>query len=223
MEERGVKAKPLSLAAGKNETLVRDLLDEKNTAPNPRMDTILALANALKVDASSLLQDNPLPPLFESADLPSLPKGLESPSVLGRDVPVIGTASAGSEGDFVLNGDVIDYVRRPPLLQHVQQAFAVYVEGESMSPWREPGQLVYCHPSRPVRIGDYVLVELYGGQEEEVAEDYHNRPCLLKKLVRRAENTLTLEQFNPRKILEIDSNKVRKIYRVIDWPELLGM
>ena len=30
------------------------------------------------------------------------------------DVPVFGTAVGGSEGDFSFNGQVVDYVRRPP-------------------------------------------------------------------------------------------------------------
>ena len=72
-------------------------------------------------------------------------------SGLSRDLPVLGTAMGGEEGAFEFNGEVVDYVRRPPGLEMARGAFAIYVQGESMAPRYEEGELVFVHPGRPAR------------------------------------------------------------------------
>jgi transcriptional regulator with XRE-family HTH domain len=46
MDRRGIKAKPLAIAAGLNETAVRDVLKRSD---NPRVGTLLKLADALEM------------------------------------------------------------------------------------------------------------------------------------------------------------------------------
>jgi phage repressor protein C with HTH and peptisase S24 domain len=86
-----------------------------------------------------------------------------------------------------------------------------------MSPWREPGQLAYVDPHQPIKLGDYVLVQLQPEKPGEVPKAY------VKKLVRRTERDLRLLQFEPREELTIPMRKVRTIHRIIDWPELMGL
>lgn len=50
------------------------------------------------------------------------------------DVPVMGTAVGGSAGDFQLNGQVVDYVRRPPGISGNRGAYCIYMTGTSMEP-----------------------------------------------------------------------------------------
>lgn len=116
-----------------------------------------------------------------------------------------------------MNGQLIDYARRPPGIAGSKTVFCVYVQGDSMAPWRQPGELVYLNPDRPARPGDYVVVELQGENGEPA-------PALLKRLVSVSAKELTLEQFNPAKRdIKINRNKVKRIIRVIDWMELLGV
>src|SRR5690606_31610516 len=94
-------------------------------------------------------------------------------------------------GDFELNGDVVDFARRPPGIGQLRDVFALYVVGESMTPWRQPGDLVYCTRSRHPRPGDYVVVELK-------AEEGEAQAALLKRLVGLRGQRLVLEQYHPR-------------------------
>lgn len=141
-------------------------------------------------------------------------------AMLRRDVPVLGT-SRGGEGrtpdEFAFNGEIIDYARRPPGIATLREVFALYVVGESMAPWRQPGDLVYCSQARQPRAGDYVVVELRAGREGDAP------PAILKRLVAMGPSRLTLEQYNPAGTFALDRRKVKQLLRVIDWPELLGV
>lgn len=133
-----------------------------------------------------------------------------------RDVPVLGAAAAGADGRFDFNGQTVDHVRRPPRLAGVRDAYALYVLGESMKPWRENGALIYVHPHLPPNIGDYVVVQIHAA-EGEPPSGY------VKQLVRRTPAELRLHQFNEARDIIIPARKVVSIHRVIDWSELLGL
>ena len=140
-----------------------------------------------------------------------------SPRRMPKDVPVYGTAVGGASGAFHLNGEVIDYLRRPPGVADVVGLFAVYVQGDSMWPRYEAGDPVYCHPKRPAKNGDDVVVELHG-------RDGEPGDCFVKRLKNRTPTKLILGQFNPADVeIEIDLGKVRNIYRIIPNSELLGL
>lgn len=149
-------------------------------------------------------------------DAPLPPYRREMP----KDVPVYGTV-VGGDGqqtfDFELNGNVVDHVRRPPRIFGRADVFAVYVTGESMSPWRKPGQLVYVESAKQARAGDYVLVELTPRDGDSV------RPALVKELVAVTPTKVRLSQHNPPKVFDIDRRTVLRILRVMDWDELLGV
>lgn len=51
MIRRGIKAKPLAIAAGLNETAVRDVLERSN---NPRVGTLIKLADALEMSVTEM-------------------------------------------------------------------------------------------------------------------------------------------------------------------------
>ncbi|MEO1192684.1 MAG: S24 family peptidase [Pseudomonadota bacterium] len=139
---------------------------------------------------------------------------------LPRNLPVLGSTVGGSSGDFTMNGDVIDYVRRPPTMVEATQAFALFVQGESMWPWRAAGSLVYLHPGRLPRPGDHVVVELYPEDDDETGE----RPCYVKRLVSRSGSSIQLAQYNPpRDDIHVPVARVRSLYRVMEWEELLGI
>jgi phage repressor protein C with HTH and peptisase S24 domain len=139
------------------------------------------------------------------------------PSTMPRDLPVLGGALCGEDGLFEFNGQALDNVRRPPRLMGVKDAYALYVYGDCMSPWREQGDLVMVHPHQPVKIGDYVVVQLK--QEADGAA----MPAYIKKLVRRTAKDVRLQQYNPAKEISISTARIWAIHRIIDWSELMSI
>lgn len=146
---------------------------------------------------------------------PDMPKEVNT-ATWPRDVPVRGIASCGDDGLFEFNnGDVIDYVKRPPRLSNIKGSYALYVVGESMSPWREPGEPVYVHPGLPVSINDYVVVQLKPRHDGDPPSAY------IKRLVKRTHKEIRLLQFNPHKEISIKPGDVLSIQRVLGWSELM--
>lgn len=134
-----------------------------------------------------------------------------------RDVPILGSGACGEDGLFELNGQIHGFAKRPPRLLGVKDAYAVYIQGESMVPWRKPGQMVYVDPYQPPQIGDFVVVQLKPAGEGQPV------PAYIKQLLRRTAKELRLHQFRPEEDLNIPTLKVHAVHRVIDWDELLGL
>lgn len=158
----------------------------------------------------------PLPNARLASEAPSPP----TPDEMPRDVPVMGTAAAANgDGAFIVNysGGPIDYVRRPPGIRAAKNVFAIYVENDSMMPRFEPGEHVYCDPSRPPGPGAYVVLVMDGPEEGEPPRAY------LKRLVRRTGAELVVEQFNPPKELRFPADRVKQLVRVLDWRDLTGV
>lgn len=137
--------------------------------------------------------------------------------LMPRDMPVIGSARCGEDGLFELNGQTLDYVRRPPRLSGITDAYALYVDGDSMAPWREHGDVVYVHPHQPAKINDYVVVQL------KAARPGDPQPAYIKRLLRQTPAELRLLQFNPRKEISIKASRVATIHKIVDWSELMGI
>lgn len=163
------------------------------------------------------------PPMESGADIPSatqrfpaLTEQFFNAQQWPRDVPILGGASCGEDGLFELNGEIVDHARRPPRLDGVKAAYALWVIGESMYPWRKNGGTVYVHPQHPINIGDYVVVQL------KPASPGAPIPAYIKQLVRRTAKDLKLRQYNPAEDVILPMSKVLSVHRVIDWDELLG-
>ena len=139
-------------------------------------------------------------------------------SQMPKDVPVYGVAVGGDDADFEFNGQIVDYVRRPPGLIGVQGAFGVYVIGTSMWPRYEEGDLVYVHPGRPARPGDDVIVEMYDDRDEGRSGD-----CYIKRLLKKTPTKYICQQYNPmRDDLEYEIDYVKKVHRIMTPAELMS-
>lgn len=137
-----------------------------------------------------------------------------------RDVPVLGTAMGGNgEGAFEINqtGGIVDMVLRGPGIANSRKVFAIYVEGDSMAPRHEPGELRYCDPSRPPRIGDDVVIVLAVQEPGKPPQSY------LKRLVRRSASEIVAEQFNPAKEVRFPTDQVQQVIRVLTTNEVMGV
>ncbi len=120
----------------------------------------------------------------------------------GRDLPIMGAVRGGTDGFYFNEGEPKEYIRRPPLLEGVANAFALYVDGDSMEPRYFAGEILYVNPNRPVTKGCFVAVELADGQG------------LIKQFLRRDDHQVLLRQFNPSKEIPIAAGQVKHIYRI---------
>lgn len=141
----------------------------------------------------------------------SYPMPVEFPR---RRLPVFGHAAGGLEqdGKFILNGMKVADVLCPPELEHVKDAFAVYMHGDSMRPAFRPGDTLYIDPSRPVSAGDEVLIQIKGN-EDEPPYGY------VKEFMRKNAKELVLLQHNPpegeEKIITFPADRVMTVHKVV--------
>ena len=148
--------------------------------------------------------------------LPASPLELPDRSLPG--IPVMGTSLAGSEGDFQMNsGEPIDRVPRPRHLKDRVGLFCLIVSGESMWPWKRPGQIIYVDPTRPPQIGDHVVIELHPTPPDD------DRPAFLKMLAGRSSTKIKLRQYNPDNVFEVEMKRVNRVLRVMTEEEILGV
>lgn len=110
--------------------------------------------------------------------------------------------------------EVVDYVRRPPGVPHNTNSYGLYVVGDCMAPRYEAGDIVIVHPGRPVRPGDYVVIQ-YLNNGERVAG--------IKRLKRRTTDGVIFEQLNPAREFTLPTAEIISIHRVLSSAELLGL
>ena len=135
---------------------------------------------------------------------------------LAVDLPILGSGACGGDGVFEMNGQVLGLTKRPPKLVGVTGAYALYVNGDSMEPWRFRGRMVLVHPHQPPQIGDFVVVQLHAEDGSE------NKPAFIKRLVRRTAKDLRLAQYNPPEEMTFPMRKVASIHRIIEFEEAMG-
>ncbi|WP_182417079.1 XRE family transcriptional regulator [Bartonella sp. HY038] len=134
-----------------------------------------------------------------------------------KDLPVLGTAAGShTNGVLSLEANIIEYVRRPPGVEAVKDAYAVYVEGDSMEPRYYAGDLIIAHPYRPARIGDSVVVQFKRGEA-----DYQE--AIIGILHKRSGSKIEIEKLNPQNILNFDEENVIAIHRILSLNDLLGV
>jgi SOS-response transcriptional repressor LexA len=123
MKAKGAKNKPLAKLAGIGETVVRDFVDK---GVEPRVGTLIKIADALEIPASSLF---------------------------GAQVPVLGKVGAGGSVLFE-ETDEPEMVDRPP--GAVGRLMALRVTGDSMMPVYKDGDIVYVGRDHDGVLPDYI-------------------------------------------------------------------
>lgn len=126
-----------------------------------------------------------------------------------RMLPVLGEAAGGVDGQYLFNGNVLDWVACPPSLVNVPNAYAVWIDGDSMYPRFKSGELVYVHPGKPARRGDDVLVQVKPSEEDMPPRGF------VKELVGYQGDRLLLKQFNPADVrIEFPKDDVISIHPI---------
>jgi phage repressor protein C with HTH and peptisase S24 domain len=211
-KRRGFVQRHIAEALGVQVAAVGQWEIGKNT---PSMDNLLKVAEFLRIDAIALSRGEIL---YEDdaalADVEIV--GDPAPENLGAlDVELLGVAYGGEDGDFTFNGQVNGYVRRPSGISRLRNVFATNVMSDSMSPRYEPGEIIYLGGREPTP-GDYVVIEMHPDEEGQVGKAF------IKKLKRRTASEIITEQFNPPKEVIFDRYRMKNLWRVIPWSELLG-
>lgn len=133
-----------------------------------------------------------------------------------RDLPVSGTHPAGQNGAMTLSDDPVEFVRRPPGLQSVPDAYGFYVLDDTMAPRYPSGELCLVHPHRPPRPGDDVVIKLKPG------EDGAPPKAFLRRFLRHSEGEIVCEQFTPKMEVGFARDTIDSIHKVMPLHELLG-
>jgi len=126
----------------------------------------------------------------------------------GELIPLYGQAIGGKDGRFVLNGERLADILAPPTLRGVRDAYAVSVVGESMEPRYQAGETVYVHPRKPVRSGDYVVIQILG-QEGDPPSGY------VKRFISMDEKRLRVRQLNPDAELQFPTKDVVAVHKIV--------
>lgn len=129
-------------------------------------------------------------------------------------IPVHGLAAASPIGHFAVSAEPIEYVPPPPGLLRVPGAYALIVDGASMVPKYQSGEMIFIHPNRPIRPGDYVVV-----QEARDGGLF----TLVKLFERQTEKHLYLRQHNPDAEVRVDRRAVTATHRILTTNELFGI
>lgn len=209
----GLTQDQLAFAIGRDKSVVSKLERGKSGLTEV---VINAIADTLRVPPQALY----MPPGDEPNNLrlagPEDP--LPARASWPRDVPVHGTAAGAVTGAMQIEADsTVDYVLRPPGIAGARDVYGLYVVGDSMEPRYFEGDLVYVHPGRPVRVGDFVVVQTQ-------AHDHDPPQSYIKRLTRRTAENVILEQFNPAEtFITIPARFVIKMHRVLTTNDLMGV
>jgi|LULJ01.1.fsa_nt_gb SOS-response transcriptional repressor LexA len=147
-----------------------------------------------------------------------------------QDLPVYGTALGAErvlEGQAIeqasLNTvDIIEYKKRPTILNGRNDVYGLYMQGNSMDPLHADGSIVLAERKRPPRSGDSVVVYLRSNGEGDLADDGESaRMVMVKRLVKRTAHFVELFQFEPIKTFRVPMDDVLRIDRVLTLDDLL--
>lgn len=118
-------------------------------------------------------------------------------------------------------GDIVEYVRRPTILNGKKGVYALYVQGSSMHPALPDGEMIVAAREMPMGIGDNVVVYLRPDNPED-DDGESSRGVLVKELVRRSANYVELRQYQPAKDFRVPMEQVVRIDRVLTRREMLS-
>lgn len=199
IKKTGWTGSRLAQAAGVAPSTINRFLNNDNVKHTLSGTTLSAIAAAAGLP----------PPFGGASEAPVSMRRLPFPESGEEDLYIMGSAVGGEAGVFDLNGEAIGTVPRPTKLKGVPRAYAVYMRGTSMYPKYEDGQLLYIDPHKPVRPGNYVVVE------------FRDHRAFVKRFVRRANGHLYVMELAPEeRELDFDDAIVLNVHKIVHADEL---
>lgn len=215
--QRNITTRELSIDVTGKPDFIRDM----KRGRMPSADRIDALAASLETTVDFLM----------GRSVSSLRPGDDAFTVpvdrLPQDVPVYGTALGADldveDGGYLDHVDttiietteVVDRLRRFPGLAGDEEAYGLYVVGQSMAPRYDDGDPIYVTTRGKASIGDYAVVQIVDATGEVCT-------ALIKRLIGRGATYYELEQFNPPMRFRISADRVARIHRVLTPKEIHG-
>ena len=212
MRERGLSMSELGRRAGLSRGYLYTLFNSPDRSP--RHATLIAIANALEVPVTRLMESAgtmvPGAPAIDTMTVSQWP----------RDLPVYGTSPEPSSRNgaiFSLNvGKVSDWASRPPVLNGILDAYAIYVSGASMVPMLPDGEVAVIHPGKPVRDGDVALLRFVGGNSG------YERAGIGIMRKNTNDGRISLEALNGLHT-HATNHDIASLHRVLTFTEILGL
>lgn len=145
-----------------------------------------------------------------------------------RTLPVYGAALGAEEvidGEAVelttLNrAEIIEHRERPPILNGKRDVYGLYVQGSSMDPAFDDGDLLVVQKTTAISVGDFVVVYIRPKGEHDDGETAEN--VLIKRLVRRTAQYIELRQYQPDLTFRIPSSDVLRIDKALRIKDILS-
>ena len=216
-----------TISDGKRHGIVTDI-ERKGTMPGA--DRLRRMAEALETTTDYLVGTSSAPEQIRS-EVSVSDRALDwrGPDPQDPGIPLVGTGDCADLAvtdtetglEIMVERSSFDpeytvrYVARPPALRGVRGIYAIYFSGSSMEPRFYPHEVGLIDPHRAPSPGEYVLVQMNGGDSDDVVS------VLVKKLVRRTAKEVILEQYNPPQVFSVPAQRVTRMHRVMPQTELL--
>lgn len=209
---RGVSIRDLAKATGNS---IDDVVAWEDGASSPDGAQLEKIATFLRVEGKALKHGS-----VTATDSDELGDATfvsdEMPRFVGpRDVEKLGVVAAGDDGDFEFNGKVAAYVPRPKGLIDRPGVFSLEIISDSMYPAYQKFDPIFCDRLEP-QIGDDVVIETFPEDGASVGKAF------VKRLKKRTNSTIVVEQFNPPKEITFDPYAIKHLWRVVPRRELHG-
>lgn len=141
-------------------------------------------------------------------------KSLDQTWINRSRVPLMGTGMGGDDGSFEINtGEPIDWKPRPPKAEG-SKIYCIYLEGNSMEPRIDAGELLFVDPHRKPVVGRDCVVELHPTGEGEQPRAF------VKQIVAINSEFIEVKQFNPEKKWKIKRKTIRNLHVILKNSEM---
>jgi transcriptional regulator with XRE-family HTH domain len=215
--EREARAQGFTLTSLAKKAGLADttLTKKKFDRGNPSMTTLAKVAAVLGCKPTDFMVDDEPPAQKLLGEVRAARVSRRAPPSR-KNLPVRGTASGALANGFEISPHIIEYVDRPPGLEGVDDAYAIYVVGESMCPEHKPGELRFVHPHRRYRADDTIILQTRAYPTAGI-EAY------IKNFVRETPDEVTVRQLNPAAVIKYKKSTIFAIHRVLTVNELFGV
>lgn len=186
-----------------------DISKLENGKARLTFEKVARIAHALGEPMASILPKGAAIPKEQSSLPPISAIPLANQKVLQdglRPLPVRGTAQGGAGRVYMLpvESGPVDLTPRPAILANVDDAYALFVFEDSMSPMYKHGWTMWVHPHKPPAPGNGVIVIKKDGE------------VIVKELVRRTDKAVTLRRYNPTvEEFDISPSEIEAIHLVV--------